>query len=414
MDDLQFGALVEQLNRIATALEQHNAMVFASQPDRPAPNLQRKLEDYAGFEWDTIGAHVEAFDRHGATEVTWNGRIFKRYRSTEDDDKGQDIRFRRVVSGTVAEKNLKWETLIKFGGNRKPAKPLRGEIAEKIEHKQGVPVGQNVPVGQSSTPLNPPVATLGERMAAQQPAKPQPQTRIEIPADLRKDWLYWHDQAAKFGPVPAELGIYDVDTISSVNDKISRLTKLVEAGAASAVQSMLDDLAMALVDAKTAGVEVPAEFYETAGAPVELLEMRIGTVRNLITAKQGEQVMTQPATQQTQITGIAGQDVINRLVDAAAKSASRVMSNSMSFDTVSALEYIAGSEAMRQAFCGRVFGQPKFSEMGPGQKYALFNWLKPARVSGKAQPTNPKAASEFAAVMQMQLRPELVEGEVTA
>ena len=27
---------------------------------------------------------------------------------------------------------------------------------------------------------------------------------------------------------------------------------------------------------------------------------------------------------------------------------------------------------------------------------------KPARVSGKAQPTNPKAASEFAAVMSLQ------------
>jgi hypothetical protein len=91
--------------------------------------------------------------------------------------------------------------------------------------------------------------------------------------------------------------------------------------------------------------------------------------------------------------------VINRLVDAAAKSASRVMSNSMSFDTVSALEYIAGNEAMRHAFCGRVFGQPKFSELKDAQKYALFNWLKPARVGGKAQPTNPKAASEFAAVM---------------
>jgi hypothetical protein len=305
------------------------------------------------------------------------------------------------VSGTVAEKNLKWETLIKFGGNRKPAKPLRGEIAEKIEHKQSVPVGQNVPVGQSSTPLNPPVATLGERMAATTPGAPSPLKRIEIPADLRKDWLYWHDEAAKYGPVPAELGIYDTDTVASVNDKISRLTKLVEAGAASAVQSMLDDLAMALVDAKQAGVEVPTEFYETAGAPVELLEMRIGTVRNLITAKQGEQVMTHQQPQQ-QLAGVAAQDVINRLVDAAAKSASRVMSNSMSFDTVSALEYIAGSEAMRQAFCGRVFGQPKFSELGAGQKYALFNWLKPARVGGKAQPTNPKAASEFAAVMSVQ------------
>jgi hypothetical protein len=391
MDDLQFGALVEQLNRIASALEQHNAMVFASQPDRPAPNLQRKLEDYAGFEWDTIGAHVEAFDRHGATEVTWNGRIFKRYRSTEDDDKGQDIRFRRVVSGTVAEKNLKWETLIKFGGNRKPAKPLRGEIAEKIQHEQESK--------QGGATLNPPVATLGERMTATTPAKPQ--SRVELPAALRKDWLYWHDEAAKFGSVPAELGIYEADTVASVKDKIARLAQLVEAGAATAMQLMLDQLAMVLADAKAAGVDVPAEFYEVAGAPVELIEMRIGTVRNLITAKQGEQVMTVPATQQ-QIAGIAGQDVINRLVDAAAKSASRVMSNSMSFDTVSALEYIAGSEAMRHAFCGRVFGQPKFSELKDAQKYALFNWLKPARVGGKAQPTNPKAASEFAAVMQMQ------------
>lgn len=393
--DYKIG-LLGVLGRIAGALEAHNALLFAAQPDRPAPNLQRKLEDYAGFDWDTIGAHIEAFDRHGATEVTWNGKLFKRYRSAEDDDKGQDIRFRRVASGTVAEKNLKWESLIKFGSNRKPAKPLRGDLADKIEHAK-----------PSDPPASSPLPALGEGLGACHPLgvvgvttpTETQQRKPELPTELRRDWLHWHDQAAKFGSVPAELGLYDVDTIASVKDKIAALVKLYESNVTATINAACDQLAALLAEAKQAGIDVPAEFFDLDHATLDVIELRIGTVKNLLAAKHGEQVTTQPATQQP-ITNIAGQQIIARLQDMAAKSAQRTMSQSMSFDTVSALEHIAGSEPMRHAFCQRVFGIAKFADLKDPQRYALFSWLKPARASGsKAQPTNPKASSELAAVM---------------
>jgi hypothetical protein len=404
MDQLLLSAFIEQITRIANALEHHNAMLFAAQPDRPAPNLQRKLEDYAGFDWDTIGAHVEAFDRHGATEVSWNGRIFKRYRSTEDDDKGQDIRFRRVASGTVAEKNLKWETLIKFGGNRKPAKPLRGELAEKIEHKQG------------NVPLNPPVATLGERIAATAPA--QPQQHIEIPAELRRDWLHWHDQTAKFGNVPAELGLYDVDTIASVKDKIAALVKVYESNVAATLNTACDQLAALLADAKQAGVEVPAEFYDIDHATLDVIELRIGTVRNLIAAKQGAQTMTQPTPQQPppqssalvpspseRVSGemvIDTAGVIRDLRSAAVKSGGRVMNKWQAAEIVQALESIAGSKERRQQFTKIVFERESYADLSDAQRYALHAWLRPAKRNNASMSTNPRAAIELRAVLAAQ------------
>lgn len=389
-NDLHLTAAgVAALNRIADALEAHNALLFASQPERPAPNLQRRLEEYAGFDWSSIGARVEAFDRHGATEVTWNGKIFKRYRSNDDDEKGIDIRFRRVASGTVAEKNLKWESLIKFGGNRKPAKPLRGDLADKIEQQR------NVPLGQHTASPNPPVATLGERMAAQ-PAPPA--TRIEIPADLRKDWLYWHDEAAKFGPVPAELGLYEADTIASVRDKIISITQLVEAGAAAAAQSLIDKLVMALADAKEAGVDVPPEFFETAGVAISVIEMRIGTINNLIAAKHNTQA---PVTQQPAMV-IDTAAVISELRGNAVKSAGRIMSKFMAADVVMALESIAGSKERRQAFTKIVFERESYAELSDAQRYALHAWLRPAKRNNAPMATNPRAAIELRAVLAAQ------------
>lgn len=143
MDDTQFGALVMVLNRIGDALEQNNMLLLASRPAAPAPNLRRPLAAYATFDWAQIGASEIAHDDYGATEVEWNGRTFKRYSSREEDEKGIDVRFRRVVSGTVAERNIVWETLIKFADG-KPAKKLRGEAAEAVQAaKQQAPASKS-------------------------------------------------------------------------------------------------------------------------------------------------------------------------------------------------------------------------------------------------------------------------------
>jgi len=145
------------MNRIADAmtgilvhLDPKQAAKFA------APGYMRPLAAYASFDWNSIDGHVITFDRHGATEVEHNGVAYRRYRSNDDDPKGVDIRFRRVVSGTPDGKDMVWATLVKFADKKaKDApRPLRGELAEKIEHAASFVasnVGAAIPVAIAPT-----------------------------------------------------------------------------------------------------------------------------------------------------------------------------------------------------------------------------------------------------------------------
>jgi hypothetical protein len=383
MDQLQFGAFIEQLTRIANALE-------AAKPAEPDA-ITLPIGAYKTFDWTQINCRVFADDDFGVSQVFCmnDGRVYTR---RTNDKFGSEIWFSRG-DGKAADGTARYKRLIEFR-EIKDAEPIGRKAEQALKH------APNVQAPELKAPaLNAP--------------------RIELPADLRKDWLYWHDEASKFGAVPAELGIYEADTISSVKDKIARLTALVEAGAVADAQILLDKLVMALADAKEAGVDVPAEFYATAGVPADVIEMRIGTVKNLIAAQQGAQVMTQSATQsapaQQPIANVAAQQVINDLRDAAGKSAQRVTTQSQDFDIISALEHVCGTEKARQRFTEIVFGEARFDKLKPAQRCALLTWLRPARVaSGKAQPTNPKAAAGVAAVLTMPQAAESPEQAVTA
>ena len=117
MNDVIATEMVKQLTRIADSL---HALV-AKQNQVQAPNLFRAIEDYPAFQWETEipGCKIIARDKNGPTEVAYEGHTYRRYRSSEDDSKGIDIRYRCVVSGTVAEKNMVWASLIKFGEPKK-------------------------------------------------------------------------------------------------------------------------------------------------------------------------------------------------------------------------------------------------------------------------------------------------------
>lgn len=148
MDDKQLALLLTAMgdqtaamNRMADALTGILLHVDPKQAAKfAAPGYMRPLAAYASFDWNSIDAHVIAFDRHGATEVEHNGVAYRRYRSNDDDPKGIDIRFRRVVSGTPEGKDMIWATLIKFADKKaKDApRPLRGELAEKIDQAASI------------------------------------------------------------------------------------------------------------------------------------------------------------------------------------------------------------------------------------------------------------------------------------
>lgn len=136
MADLMFGFLLH----------------FAPEQARKlgAPNYQRRLEEYASFDWSSIGATVVALDKDGATEVEQNGNVYRRYRSSDDDPKGIDIRFRRVAAGTPEGGDMVWVTLIKFADprDRKAPRPLKGDVAERVR--------ASAPAAQPTAPPAPP------------------------------------------------------------------------------------------------------------------------------------------------------------------------------------------------------------------------------------------------------------------
>lgn len=173
------AALIATLGRLAQAFENFNTLQAGPPGQRPAPNLRRKLEDYADFDPASIGAVGVAWDHFGWTELEWDMRIFKRYRSGDDDDKGTDIRFRRVKSGNVAEKNLVWETLIKFS-NARPAKPLRGELAETINAAKAAAL--KVPTESSpGTAVQPAVTGQPPKPKTGPLTEPDPSKAVERP-----------------------------------------------------------------------------------------------------------------------------------------------------------------------------------------------------------------------------------------
>ncbi len=59
------------LERVAQSLEEAEAR-------KEAPNYQQHLEEFATFDWASIGATVERADGQGAAIVTWNGKQFIR------------------------------------------------------------------------------------------------------------------------------------------------------------------------------------------------------------------------------------------------------------------------------------------------------------------------------------------------
>jgi hypothetical protein len=241
MDNLQFGALLATLGRIGDALEQHNMLLMASQSDRAAPKLQRSLEAYAGFDWPAIGAQVLATDRFGATEVEWGNRVFVRRRSAEDDDKGEDIRFSRVASGTVAEQNIRWETLIKFGGSHKPAKPLRGDIADKVAAAAATAAQSAATTtvavapppqkpASPASPTTPPAAPSAPEATAASAPTAKPASRTQHVDDQHAEAAKAYRERFNVADIPGHLVLAWDDTLAAVEQKIAALTRMATTG----------------------------------------------------------------------------------------------------------------------------------------------------------------------------------------
>jgi hypothetical protein len=130
MTDYEMHSLTV-LNRIASALE------TIAMSNAKAPNLQRPIESYANFDFDSIGAQVKSADQFGATALDWGGFIWTR-RSPQNKF-GEAIWFSRAI-GKKEDGSNEYARLIsfkKFG----EAEPLPRKV-EAIVEKSSKPAAE--------------------------------------------------------------------------------------------------------------------------------------------------------------------------------------------------------------------------------------------------------------------------------
>lgn len=341
--DQQFAELLTVLKPLADLA----TLMIQDRKRVNAPNLTRPLADYDTFDFETQipGCLVIARDRDNfPTEVEYDGRVYRRYRSAEDDVKGRDIRYRCVVSGTVAEKNMVWATLIAFREPKK-VRDLNSSV------KAGIAEGK---------------ATRQATAATQAPATP-PAQPVADPVTKAAEAL-----GGKVRDVPAP--------------------ELVRARA---------ELAKLAADAKDAGIEIPAAAIGTDADDVAMCYTRAATLRNLLEAhkRSGPPPAPPAETGGAKPSPEAGEAVVMELQRIASRSAARRTTPAQDGQIVATLNELCQGEENRRDFIKAVFLKDSYKDLLPGQRSALFTWLMPSVKDGKAISCNMNALAGVACVL---------------
>jgi hypothetical protein len=95
----------------------------------PAPNYQRLLSEYPGFDWTSIGATILKEDRDGVTTVEWNGQVFTR--RAPSNKFGAPVWYSRCT-GKDTDGNNRYARLITFKGAAE-AEPIAGKARKAID-----------------------------------------------------------------------------------------------------------------------------------------------------------------------------------------------------------------------------------------------------------------------------------------
>jgi DdrB-like protein len=103
------NAIVQAIAISLQEIESHLRQIVVS--FNPAPNYQRTLSEYLGFDWSSIGATVLKEDSDGVSLVEWNGKTFTR--RSANNKYPEAIWFSRPA-GKDADGNIKYERLVTF------------------------------------------------------------------------------------------------------------------------------------------------------------------------------------------------------------------------------------------------------------------------------------------------------------
>lgn len=147
-------ALLAVLDDIAASLR-----TLAASAPQTTPDYQRRLEEFAGFDWQAIGATVLENDQDGPAAVEWRGRRYTRRAPQNKFDAA--IWFSRA-SGRDEDGTVHYERLITFKVQAEP-EPLPAKAKQALAafapapaqngngHKTA-PVSAPAPTAQSEAP----------------------------------------------------------------------------------------------------------------------------------------------------------------------------------------------------------------------------------------------------------------------
>lgn len=207
--DILSNAVLQQLARIADALEK-----LAAGGEPVAPNYQRPLEDYAHFDWSSIGAEVVRSDDDGPTHVEHRGMLY--IRRCPDNKFGEAIWYSRAVGKDEDGKN-KYVSLISF---RKisQAEPLPPKVAGQV-HNPNPPSRPAAPPSMRPAPVVPPTTQstlppatkVNQPPIVEQPVRPagdqretEPRSPCEVKDQVGYQGYYKTAASKQFGLTNAE------------------------------------------------------------------------------------------------------------------------------------------------------------------------------------------------------------------
>lgn len=180
-------AIMALLDDIASSLR----TIAASAP-QTTPDYQRRLEEFAGFDWLGIGATVLENDQDGPAAVEWRGRRYTRRAPQNKFDAA--IWFSRAA-GRDEDGTVHYERLITFKVQAEP-EPLPAKAKQALATVTPALVqngnGQKVTPAPSVAPAQPtpqlaPVAPVASPTAQTAPAVPS----AHACPNCGKDWRFY-------------------------------------------------------------------------------------------------------------------------------------------------------------------------------------------------------------------------------
>jgi hypothetical protein len=227
--DLQFGALLTVLGRIADALERQNAAAAEAAAD---DTLTFTISDYKTFDWSSIGATVVQRDADGVSLIrAANGKLAKR---RSNDKFGTEIWFSYAI-GEKADGTPQYQRVIEFR-EILPPEPLGRKTEQALSKAPAAtavtpaPAPKADPVAEVARKLGGQVREEGGQLAVPVAPPAKPASRNKHVDDQHAEAAKAYRERFNVADIPGHLVLAWDDTLAAVEQKIAALTRMATTG----------------------------------------------------------------------------------------------------------------------------------------------------------------------------------------